>query len=115
MVTVTITMDVQPAKRNELLIAIQELTEAKRSEQGFVDARVCMDNGNESQLTLIEEWETPEDVEVYLQSEYFRILLGGIKILTSSAYLEHIAASGKKECQQIHNKSAAKQMVRNTV
>lgn len=88
MVTITVKMNVPPTKRKELLQTLDELKEVKRKEKGFIDARVCMKNDNENTVTLIEEWQTQEDVDAYMQSEYFYVLRGAMKLLTSSSEIE---------------------------
>jgi quinol monooxygenase YgiN len=88
MVTITVKMNVHPTKRKELLQTLDELKEVKRKKKGFIDAHVCMKNGNENTVTLIEEWETKEDVDAYMQSEYFYILRGAMKLLTSVSEIE---------------------------
>ncbi|GAK60621.1 antibiotic biosynthesis monooxygenase [Candidatus Vecturithrix granuli] len=85
MIAVTITMTVLPQKRQELLLTLHELIAVMRQDTGFLDARISMKNGNSSVVTLIAEWETPEAVQTYMQSEYFRILCGALQLLTSSS------------------------------
>jgi quinol monooxygenase YgiN len=95
-------MEIRPSKQKELLQTIDGLTKAKkRSERGFLDARVKTDNENSHSLAVIEEWETVEDVEAYLQSEYFNILRGGMKFLTSSWEME-VCASGETPKHEQH-------------
>lgn len=85
MITITIEMHVIPAKRKELLQAIQELDNVKRKEKGFIDSRICIDTEDKNVLELIEEWESQEDVDVYLQSDLFHVLSGAIQLLTRSS------------------------------
>jgi quinol monooxygenase YgiN len=84
MTTVTIEMKLRPEKRQEMLITLHELTELMREEKGFMNARVSMNGGNNNVLKFIEEWATQEDVHIYMQSNYFQVLRGAMKVLTSS-------------------------------
>jgi quinol monooxygenase YgiN len=85
MIVVTIEMHVIPAKRKELLQTIQELDNVKRKEKGFIASRICTDAGDKNLLKLVEEWESQEDVDAYLQSDLFHVLGGAMQLLTSSS------------------------------
>jgi quinol monooxygenase YgiN len=85
MIVVTIEMHAIPAKRKELLQAIQELDTVKRKEKGFIDSRICIDAGDKNVLQLTEEWESQEDVDAYLQSDLFHVLGGAMQLLTNSS------------------------------
>jgi quinol monooxygenase YgiN len=88
MITITITMKVRSAKRRELLQTLDELTEEMRREHGFLDARIGMNGEKDNKLTFIEEWDTEDDMNAYVQSPYFRVLKGALKVLTTSAAIE---------------------------
>ncbi len=87
MIGIIIEMDVLPAKWKELLQTLHELTALKRKTKGFINSHVCMPLGNGTQLRLIEEWETPDDLDAYMRSEHFSIFRGAMKILTASAHI----------------------------
>jgi len=87
MEVVTVTMDIRPEKRREMLITLQELTERMRKEPGFVDARIRMNGKQRNALTFVEEWDTQDAVNAYMQSEYFSILKGALQVLTTSALI----------------------------
>jgi len=88
MITVTIEMNALPAKRKELLQTIHELIPLMREEKGCLNSYVHMDTEDNNVLTLIEEWETRADVDTYKQSDYFRVLLGAMKLLTESSEIK---------------------------
>jgi quinol monooxygenase YgiN len=88
MLTVRIRVDVRPSKQTELLQTIAELTESQRSLSGFRDIRILVDAENELRLTMLEEWDTSADVTAYMQSDYFQILRGALRVLTSAADIE---------------------------
>jgi quinol monooxygenase YgiN len=81
----TIEIHVIPAKRQELLQTLHELAPLKRKEKGFIDSRVQIDARDGNRLTLVEEWETRDALNAYMQSELFQILCGALKLLTASA------------------------------
>lgn len=88
MVTVKIRIDVRPSKQKELLQTITELTESQQSLSGFRDIRIRVDAENAHQLTVLEEWDTSADVAAYMQSDYFQILRGALRVLTTAAEIE---------------------------
>ena len=84
MIVITITMNAHPSKRNELLQTLQGLLELLPEEKGYLNAQLEMDWDNNA-FTLVEEWNTRKDVDRYMQSKYFSVLRGAMKLLTSSA------------------------------
>jgi quinol monooxygenase YgiN len=95
MITVTIEMHAIPAKRKELLQAIQEMDNVKRKEKGFIASQICTDEEDLNLLTLIEEWESQEDVNAYLQSDLFYVLGGAMQLLTSSSEMTTVNEAHK--------------------
>ena len=85
MVEMTIHMQVRPSKRKELLQTLDDLRREKRRMKGFLDSLALTPNGNNDALTFIEKWKTQEDMDAYLQSYYFSVLRGALKVLTASA------------------------------
>lgn len=83
MTRVTITMHVPPAKRRELLQSLDELIRLMQQEPGCLRAYIALDMDNQHILTLVEEWQSQEALERYMQSEYFSILQGALKLLTT--------------------------------
>jgi len=88
MIVVTVKMNARPAKRQELLQTIRELTEVKCKEKGFIGSHLYMDAENKNVFTLIEEWKTRADVDSYTRSDYFSVLRGAMKLLTESSEIE---------------------------
>ena len=93
MIQMTITMVALPTKEQELLQTLQELTAGMRQEKGFLRGSVGMNGKNV--MKFIEAWETPEDLNAYLQSYYFSVLRGAMKVLTSSAEIEFSTNGGQ--------------------
>jgi len=105
MMTITITMEARPAKRRELLQTLHELTDDMRRERGFLDSRIRIHVEDQQALTLVEEWETQDDAHAYMQSRYFRVLKGALKVLTSSATIE--LSHGRNIRKQHHQKESS--------
>jgi quinol monooxygenase YgiN len=85
MTRVTITMRVPPAKRRELLQSLYELIRLMQQEPGCLKAHIVFDMNAQHILTLMEEWQNRQAFERYMQSEYFSILQGAVKLLTTSS------------------------------
>jgi quinol monooxygenase YgiN len=86
MITMTIVVKVKPEKRGEFLQAIRSLNNnddaADRGKpQGLTRSRLYQEMDDRSGFSLIYEWETQEDLDVYFNSEQFRVLLGALKVL----------------------------------
>ena len=84
MTTITIDMTVRPEKSRELLITLHELVEEMKKVHGFLDAHIHHESMHPNKVTFIEYWDTQEDVDAYLMSDYFAILRGAMKVLTIS-------------------------------
>lgn len=97
MTTITITMVVQRGKSRELLITLHELVEDMKDARGFLDAHIHHESACSKKLAFVEQWETQEDVDAYMMSDYFAILRGAMKALTVS--FEMAVSSGLERVQ----------------
>jgi len=78
---VIISMDVFIEKRMELSQTISSLTGDIRKEKGCKRCDFCQSMVDENVLYLIEEWDTREDLNRHLESDRFRVIRGGMKLL----------------------------------
>lgn len=85
MIIVKITMRAFPEKRKELLQTLLSMTEAIRQEKGCRSYQVFQDIEDENAFSLVQEWETREDLEYHMRSDRFAVLLG-TKILLNKHY-----------------------------
>ena len=81
MVLVIIRMKVLTEKRKELSQTIASLIGSIRTEKGCWRCDFCQSMENENELSLLEEWDTQENLKNYLKSERFRILRGAMNLL----------------------------------
>lgn len=72
---------VLPEKRKELFLTISSLLDPIRNEEGCRDYRFYSEEGNEDCFILVGEWETRRAWSRHLDSEYFAVLLGCLKLL----------------------------------
>ena len=81
MILVILRMKVPSKKRSELSQAIVSLTGSIRAKKGCRSCAFCRNLQNENELCLIEEWDTPEDLNSHLKSEHFKVLRGAMNLL----------------------------------
>lgn len=74
-------MDVAPNNREEFLHTIRSLQQNLEQEDGFRKSCLTEDGSDKSSFQLAIEWETQDDLNNYLRSDVFRILLGALKVL----------------------------------
>ncbi len=93
MIVVTIKMDVLPEKRREFLQTIRALTSPTRSNKGCINCHYYQDVEDENIISLVEEWETQEELDNHLRSEQFSVLLGAMNLLSKPPDIKFNAVS----------------------
>ena len=96
MVIVRITMNVLPEKQLELTQTLLSMIEPVGGEVGCRSCAVYSDLEDKNYFSLLEEWETREDLEHHLKSSRFGILLGS-KILLSEPLRIQIDSVSRSE------------------
>ena len=81
MIMVIIRMKVLAEKRKELSQTIASLIGSIRMEKGCQRCDFCQSMENENELSLLEEWDTQENLSSHLKSERFRVLRGAMNLL----------------------------------
>jgi quinol monooxygenase YgiN len=100
MILVIIRMKVLAEKRKELSQTIKSLIGPLRTEKGCRRCDFCQSMENENELHIIEEWDTRENLDRYLNSERFRVLRGAMNLLQEPyEIMFHAVAAGKKRTQ----------------
>ena len=74
-------MKVLDEKRKELSQTIASLIGFIRTEEGCRRCDFCQSMENENELSLLEEWDTQENLMAHLKSEHFRVLRGAMNFL----------------------------------
>ncbi len=82
MIIVTMEMTVLPEKQKELLQTLQAISASTRKLKGCMSSNVFKDMENENALSLVEKWETQEDLDNHLRSDKFSALLGTNNLLS---------------------------------
>jgi len=81
MIMVIIRMKVLSEKRKELSQTIASLIGSIRTEKGCRRCDFCRSMEDENELSLLEEWDTPENLKSHLRSDRFRVLRGAMNLL----------------------------------
>jgi len=81
MILVIIRMKVLTEKRKELSQTIASLIGSIRTEKGCRRCDFCRSVDDENELSLLEEWDTQENLNSHLKSERFRVLRGAMNLL----------------------------------
>jgi quinol monooxygenase YgiN len=75
-----------PKRIDEILSLCRELVETTRRERGCISYGVYRDAEHPELLTMIEEWESREDLDAHLRSEHFTRLVPQMsKLMTRAA------------------------------
>ena len=82
MIIVTMEMTVLPEKQKELLQTLQAISASTRKLKGCMNSKVFQDIEDENALSMIEKWETQEDLDNHLRSGEFSALLGTDNLLS---------------------------------
>ena len=82
MIIVTMKMTALSDKKKELLQTLQAISASTRKLKGCMNSEVFQDMKNENALSLIEKWETQEDLDNHLRSDEFSALLGTDNLLS---------------------------------
>ena len=81
MIIVRITMNALMEKRTEILQTLLSMIEPTRKEKGCLGYEVFCGLEDNHVFSLIEEWETREDLDRHIRSEKFSVLLGTKSLL----------------------------------
>ena len=93
MIEATIKMKVVPEKRAELLQTLRSMTEEIRKEKGCMSCYFYQDVENENIFSVIEEWQTQEELDSHLKSDMFGALIGTKSLLVESPEINIKAVS----------------------
>ena len=81
MIIFRITMNVLPKKQLEFTQTLLSLIEPTGKDTGCLSYAVFCDIEDKNRFTLLEEWETREDLDRHIRSERFSVLLGTKSLL----------------------------------
>ena len=81
MVIVKIALNALPEKQKEVMQTLLSMIESTKKERGCLSHHVFRDIEDKNGFSLIEEWETREDLDQHIRSAKFGVLLGTKSLL----------------------------------
>ena len=82
MIIVRITMEALMENRTEIMQTLLSMIEPAEKEKGCLSYEVLCNPEDNHIFSLIEEWDTREDLVRHMRSDRFRVLLGTKSLLT---------------------------------
>jgi len=80
-IIVRIEMNALPEKQKEVMQTLLSMVESTGKEKGCLNHQVFRDIEEENVFSLIDEWETREDLDQHIRSAKFGVLLGTKSLL----------------------------------
>jgi quinol monooxygenase YgiN len=88
MIIVRITMNALIEKRTEVMQTLLSMIEPTENGRGCLSCHVLRDIEDKNVFSLIEEWETREDLDDHIKSARFSVLLGTKSLLCEPQQIE---------------------------
>ena len=102
MIIVGITMNVLIEKRTEVMQTLLSMIEPTENERGCQSCHVFRDIEDKNIFSLIEEWETREDLDDHIKSDRFSVLLGTKSLLCEPPQIQIHTVSQSEGMEAIH-------------
>ena len=103
MIIVRITMNVLPEKQKEVMQTLLSMVEPAGKEKGCLSYDVFCDIEGKTVFSLIEEWETREDLDRHIRSERFSVLLGTKNLLAKPLELKIHTVSDSEGIESVNS------------
>ena len=87
-IIVGITMNVLLEKRTEVMQTLLSMIEPTENERGCLSCHVFRDIEDKNVFSLIQEWQTREDLDDHIRSDRFSVLLGTKSLLCEPQQIE---------------------------
>ena len=117
MIVVRITMNVLPEKQLEVTQTLLSMIASTGKETGCLSYAVFCDIEDKNRFSLLEEWETREDMDQHIRSNRFGVLLGTKTLLSEPPKIQIHTVSQSEGMEAIHaarNKRAGISFQRDT-
>ena len=102
MIIVRITMNALIEKRTEVMQTLLSMIEPTENGRGCLSCRISRDIEDNNVFSLIEEWETREDLDDHIRSDRFGVLLGTKSLLSGPQQIEIHTVSQSEGMETIH-------------
>ena len=102
MIIVRIIMNVLPEKQKEVMQTLVSMIEPTGKEKGCLRYEVFRDIEDKNVFSLIEEWETRDDLKHHIRSGRFGVLLGIKSLLCEPSKIRIHTVSHTEGMEAIH-------------
>jgi quinol monooxygenase YgiN len=102
MIIVRITMNALIEKRTEVMQTLLSMIEPTENGRGCLSCHVLRDIEDKNVFSLIEEWETREDLDDHIKSARFSVLLGTKSLLCEPQQIEIHTVSQSEGMETVH-------------
>lgn len=101
MIIVRIAMNVLPENQKEVMQTLLSMIESTGKERGCLSHHVFRDIEDENVFSLIDEWETREDLDQHIRSAKFGVLLGTKSLLCEPLKIQIFTVSHSEGIEAI--------------
>ena len=101
MIIVRITMNTLIENRTEVMQTLLSMIEPTQKGRGCVSCHVLRDMEDKNVFSLIEEWETREDLDDHIKSDRFSALLGTKSLLSEPQQIEIHTVSNSEGMERV--------------
>lgn len=108
MVIVRITMNVRPEKQLEVTQTLLSMIDPSGKEMGCLNYAVFCSIEDHNCFSLLEEWETREDLDRHIRSHRFEVLLGTKALLCQPLEVQIHTIDQSEGMEAIHSARAGK-------
>ena len=102
MIFVKITMNVLPEKQLEFTQTLLSMIGPTGKEPGCLSYSVFCDIEDKNRLSLLEEWESREDMDQHIRSHRFGVLLGTKSLLCEPPKIQIHTVSQSEGMETVH-------------
>jgi len=102
MIIVRIIMNSLMEKRTEVIQTLLSMIEPTENGRGCLSCHVLRDVEDQNVFSLIQEWETREDLDNHIRSDRFSVLLGTKSLLCEPQQIEIHTVSKSEGMEIIH-------------
>ena len=102
MIIVRITMHALPEKQKEVMQTLLSMIESTGKERGCLSHHVFRNIEDENVFSLIDEWETREDLDQHIRSAKFGVLLGTKSLLCEPLKIQIFTVSDSERIEAVN-------------
>ena len=103
MIIVRIAMNVLPENQKEVMQTLLSMIESTGKERGCLSHHVFRDIEDENVFSLIDEWETREDLDQHIRSAKFGVLLGTKSLLCEPLKIQIFTVSDSEGIEAVNS------------